>query len=208
MNQRLVWNFEISNHPQLNFNDFSSEEDKEMKWEARFFWSTDKIITLRGLDNQFINLENYDIKHRKDQYLLLPQSHYNVKERRNKIFYKPRLNLIEGIPGYGKKIELTADNSEDSLPGTEGISALTLLNELEQVANKVSVDKIALVYRLPTSPTLKLELSRLEVEHTIYFSACIEGRSQKLVRDFAKHLLVEPIFCDYVSFLQQALRHD
>ncbi|WP_232220361.1 hypothetical protein [Legionella tunisiensis] len=103
MSKRLVWNFEISNDNLLD--KFPLVERDEFRWEARFFWPDDTIITLNGLDERFLLLSNYQVKHRQDCYLLLPKCNYNIKRRRSELLYKP---LIEKRPfaGIARKLIL------------------------------------------------------------------------------------------------------
>ncbi|KTC87086.1 hypothetical protein [Legionella brunensis] len=201
MNKRLIWNFEINDQPQLVLDSLPQGEKESIKWEARYFWPEDSIIILNGLDSSFLNLSNYEIKNRQDYYLLLSDYDYNIKQRRDELQYKPLLQEIDNIRGYGKKIDLNLYTS-NSLPAALH-STIGLLSQLQEKAIKLSVSKIALLYRFQTTPAIKLELARLKVHEKIFFSVCIEGPSQLLVTQIAKYLLPDQISCDYVSFLRQ-----
>lgn len=189
MNQRLVWNFEINLNPPLDFHALSATSPEPMKWEARFFWPHDSIIILLGLDESFLILENCTIKNREDIYLLLPNSDRNIKLRHGEWFYKPKLSCYENFCSYGKKIHLNTAETQ----------------HLERKTHKVTVYKTAIRYKLPTTPKISLELSRIKIDDMIYFSACLEGKSLHLVKQLANYLLDTPFSCDYVSFLKKTL---
>lgn len=199
MTKRLVWNFEINSSSLLNFSLLIASKE-EIKWEVRFFWLEEQIICLNGLDDRLLDLGNYEIKERQDNYLVIPDSNYNVKQRRDELQYKPLLQEIDGVCGYGKKIDLTSSSIQDP--------SIHLIAQACTKATNIAVSKTALIYKLPTTPTIKLELARLNIAGKFYFSACIEGRSQTLVKQIAKHLLPNQISCDYVNFLKQRLNHD
>lgn len=204
MNKRLVWNFEINSDNLLDLGKLPLVERDELRWEARFFWPDDTIITLNGLDEHFLLLSNYRVKHRKDCYSLLPNCNYNIKRRRSELLYKPLLQKTT-FCAYGKKINLSDYPSDAILPGSDNLHAADLLSKLQDRSQEIEVVKEALVYKLTADPTIKLELARLELDKRIYLSACIEGHSQLLVTKIANHLLKGQISCDYVSFLQQTL---
>ena len=103
MNKRLVWNFEVSDSKNLDFHRLYDEKD-EIRWEARYFWPEKTIIILHGLDERFLALSNYEIKHRQDCYILLPDSPYNIKQRRLNYSINPIQE--EGILGAMVKIDL------------------------------------------------------------------------------------------------------
>ncbi|ASQ47250.1 hypothetical protein [Legionella clemsonensis] len=196
MNQRLVWNFEINAVPLLDIKTLSNHERENIKWEARYFWSHHEIICLTGLDDSFLDLSRYDIKHREDYYLLLPGNNYNIKRRREELQYKPLLQKQDNICGFGKKIDLYRDSPSADLQ----------VETLSKKSKQINVSKVAFIYKFPTTPSVKLELARLLVKEKIFFSACIEGRSQFLVTHMAKHLLPDQVSCDYVSFLKQFVK--
>ncbi|WED42658.1 hypothetical protein [Legionella cardiaca] len=202
MNQRLVWNFEINPTPPLDLLSLAKDEKDKLKWEARYFWPENTIVTLIGLNDSFLDLGNYEIKHRNDNYLLLPDSDYNIKQRRDELQYKPLLQKIDNIRAYGKKIDLNQPMMPNHSHNTENASLTNLLTQVQDKAVHVAVHKIVLIYKFPTTPAIKLELARLTVYEKIYFSVCIEGRSQLLVSHIAKHLLVNHVSCDYVNFLR------
>ncbi|MBA2711625.1 MAG: hypothetical protein H0U57_13680 [Tatlockia sp.] len=205
MNTRLVWNFEIKDQNPINFDDLK-DNPEELRWEARYFWPRDAIIVLNGLDARFLLLSNYEVKQRKDNYSVLADLNFNLKQRLMQLFYKPLLKEVNLLHGYGKKINLTDYASELVLPGSN-LRSSELLKLLADNAQEVEVEKEALIYKLPTEPKLKLELARLEVRKKIYFSLCVEGRSQRLVESIATQLIPNQKNCDYVSFLKQVLAH-
>lgn len=196
MAQRLVWNFEVSATSAFSLAQLHEEQQDTLKWEARFFWPEEDIITLYAIDDSLHNLAFYKQKHREDEYYLLPTLHYNIKRRRNELLYKPIVSQSNFATGFGSKIRLDEDNT-------------ALLDEMRgQIAHAqvVPVVKDAFIYPFKTVPTVKLELARLEVANKVYFSACVEGRSAFLVEQISKHLLGGRISCDYVSFLKDILK--
>lgn len=202
MNQRLVWNFEINNEQPLDCSHLHDQKE-DLRWEVRYFWPEHTIISLQGLDENFLDLSSYDVKHREDYYLLLADSTLNIKLRRTELLYKPLLSKTLNLYGYGKKINLTNYPANHLLPATDNFTATELVIKLENQAQKIQVSKEALIYKFSTQPTIKLELARIRIKEKNYFSVCIEGRSQLLVARIANHLLQEQISCDYVNFLKQ-----
>ncbi|MBA2656720.1 MAG: hypothetical protein H0U70_06995 [Tatlockia sp.] len=205
MNTRLVWNFEINNEKLLKLTS-QQESYEELHWEARFFWPGDAIISLNGFDERFLVLSNYNLKHRDDYYYLLPNADYNIKQRRQQLFYKPILEKAKCLNGYGKKINLSESSPELILSGSKTLTVAELAKDLQESPQAIEVKKEAFVYKFSTDPLIKLELARLEINKTIYFSLCIEGHSQKLVASIAAQLLPAETCSDYVSFLKQIQR--
>ena len=77
------------------------------------------------------------------------------------------------------------------------------LEKLPKGAIQVPVKKEAFIYKFATTPKIKIELSRIEVQNQVYFCVCIEGRSQPLVEIISQHLLDEAISSDYIRFLKK-----
>ncbi len=198
MNQRLVWNFEFAAKKMaLPSEAFNEHETEPLKWETRFFWPAQEIIVLNNLDKSLLDLANYQHKLREDYYYLLANQNYNVKRRRNELLYKPKLKQTQAAIGYGTKVLL--DNAQEKF-----LQELAL--EVKKEGKEVLVKKQAFIYKFPTHPTIKLELARLEIAHKIYFSACVEGKSQNMVEKISERLLGQRVSCDYVSFLKNILR--
>lgn len=202
MNKRFIWNIEINNDEILSLKNLTDERD-ELRWEARYFFNEDEIITLFGLDNQFLLLSNYQVKHREDSYVLLADNHYNIKHRRQEILYKPLLQKEAPAVGYGKKINLKEYPEQEILPGTKNLTPAMLLAHIQHNPKEIGVIKDALIYKFPGTPTIKLELARLAINTRIYYSICVEGHSRTLVKRLAKHIVGKKSSCDYVSFLKQ-----
>lgn len=202
MNTRLVWNFELNYANLLPLNNLEDSRE-ELRWEARYFWPGKAIIPLNGLDERFLALSNYEFKHRQDDYTLLPKLPLNIKKRRNELVYKPLLQETKILRGYGKKIKLADCPPDLILPGRQGLKVGDLLTELEENSLEIEVTKEAMIYQFLSEPKIKLELSRLEIRQNIYFSLCVEGRSQKLVAEIARQLLGTEVSCDYVAFLKK-----
>ncbi|KTD52836.1 hypothetical protein [Legionella quateirensis] len=207
MTTRLVWNFEFSTTKTIPLTDLITDEQDEIKWERRFFWSEDEIIHLTCIDNSLLDLANYHQKHKEDSYYLLPDSNLNIKLRRNELLYKPILQHTPSATGFGTKINLDTihdqtDTAEDVNSDYLGSIAL----EARQKGIEVLVRKEAFIYKFPTIPHIKLELARLEVKEHVYFSACIEGKSLYLVELLSEHLLGKQVSCEYVSFLKNIIK--
>ncbi len=196
MTKRLVWNFEINDKNPLTLPTPSIHESAE-RWEARFFWPETAIICLNGLDDRFLALSSYQAKHRQDTYCLLPDTDYNLKIRRQQLLYKPALSRTPLMIAYGKKLNLEEQIND--------FNAQTLLQRTQQAGHRIDVEKEALIYRFKTEPTAKLELARLSVADSIWFSASIESRSSLLVESIGQQMLGEQASCDYVTFLKRFL---
>jgi hypothetical protein len=202
MTQRLVWNFEFTRTKKHSSHDLKDQCEEDLKWEARFFWPEEHIINLALLDDSLIDLAQYQQKQKKDHYYLVPDQNYNIKFRRDELFYKPLVKQGKYAHGFGAKINLSEFDQQEC-PDPE------LKNTIRQIvldiknAKEVVVKKDSFTYKFPVHPHIKLELSRLEVDELIYFSACIEGKSRTLVETLSKRLLGKQTSCDYISFLKK-----
>lgn len=203
MNKRLVWNFEINAENPLQISSINDAEQNQARWESRFFWPDDRMITLHGLDDNFRELSRYQIKHREDTYFILPNNDYNLKLRHEKLLYKPILMKNTQAIAYGKKIKLEEQSPTTQLPGCEGKDAQTLLAQIHHEGKKIKVEKEAVIYTFGITPTTKLELAWLHVANKAYFSTSIESRSRQLVESITQQLLGDLFACDYVTFLKK-----
>ncbi len=205
MPQRLVWNFEFSTKKLLPLPNKVNESDP-LKWEIRYFWSEDQIISLHLLDNSLLDLANYQQKHKEDYYYLLPDCSYNIKRRRNEMLYKPVLKHATHAIGYGTKINLEAvDDYPDHEPATI-LKLQKIVRKAREKGLEVCVKKESFTYKFATTPNVKLELARLEVNNKVYFSVCIEGKSLYLVETINEYLLDKQVSCDYVTFLKSIIK--
>jgi hypothetical protein len=202
MNKRLVWNFEINADKPLKVPSTTSAVDDLNRWEARFFWPDDRIITLHGLNDHFRELSRYKIKHREDTYYLLANTDYNLKIRREQLVYKPILMKTGQIIAYGKKIKLEEQAPNRRLPGCEEKDTQTFLSRIHDQGKKITVEKEALIYTFESSLNTKLELAWLHVTNKSYFTVCIESRSIQWVESITRQLLGDLRACDYVTFLK------
>ena len=202
MNKRLIWNFEINSEHPLTIPPAGHFIQSPNKWEARFFWPADQIITLRGLNDDFLKLSHYQIKHRTDTYYLLPNADYNLKIRHNQLFYKPLLMKKSLAVAYGKKMKLEEHTADLTLPGINNKDITALLSHIEKNGLKINVEKEALIYQFDTTPTTKLELAWLAVKEKSYFSVCLESGAFSIVESIANQLIGDMPTSDYVTFLK------
>ena len=202
MNKRLAWNFEVNDDTSIQLPDPQVIEQNEVRWEARFFWSNDDIITLHGLNDTYLELSRYKAKHRQDIYCLLPTENYNLKIRREQLIYKPLLTTTPEALGFGNKINLEEQASPQFLPGINNINTKTLLEKIQQDGCRIQVEKEALIYRFDTTPKSTIELARLTINKISYFSANIESRSMVLVKSISQQIIGKRVTCDYVNFLK------
>ncbi|MFT4060060.1 MAG: hypothetical protein QM652_11005 [Legionella sp.] len=206
MNQRLLWNFEFAakttTFPREFLTPYPSED---LKWEVRYFWPNDQPIVLNLLDNALLDITNYKQKHHEDYYFLLPNKNYNIKRRRDELLYKPLRQKSTIAFGFAAKINLEYDDTHSKKTRSNDPLLQEITQQVIHEGIEVYVQKKAFTYKFPTTPKVKLELAHLEVHKQIYFSACIEGRSQKLVENLAEYLLGQQISCEYVSFLKHIL---
>lgn len=205
MNKRLVWNFEIDCKKPLQLPSVNTTDESSERWECRYFWPDDKIITLHGLNDHFMALSHYQSKHRQDTYYLLPEANYNLKMRRDELFYKPVLNTKTNALAYGKKIKLAEQPPGIELAGCEENDGPALIARIKKQGIKINVEKEALIYKFETSTTAKLELAWLQVANKSFFSVSIESRSLLLVESISSQLLGGLPTCDYVTFLRGIL---
>lgn len=205
MNRRFVWNFEINTDNSLQIPCQSLNEPCDMVWESRFFWHENEIITLDGLSDNFLDLSHYQIKHKADEYYLLPNLPYNLKIRRNCLYYKPLITKMPLSIAYGKKINLHEHSPTEILPCTENLNTDTLLTQIHNKSRRILVEKEVLRYQFKVTLKTQLELARLKFSNATYFSACIESPSRGLVESIAMQLFKKESTRDYVSFLQQTL---
>ena len=194
LNKRLVWNFEINNDKPLILPDSPAETHTE-HWEARFFWPESESISLNGLDDSFLELSRYKIKHREDTYCLLPDMDCNFKVRRDQLQYKPIIMKLPLAIAYGKKITLEQADTDMQ----------RLFARAQREGHPIVVEKEALIYQFETLPKTKLELARLCVANTTWFSVNIESASGLIVDSITRQMLGEHVACDYVTFLKRLL---
>lgn len=202
MNQRLVWNFEFCPATTLPLTSLGEQEKEEIKWEIRYFWPDRELIVLNTIDNALLNLGHYERKFKNDYYYLLPDNDFNIKLRRNEMQYKPLVQTINNILGFGHKVILQPHKEDkDFVPHFQKI-----INQIKTVGKGIVVNKESYIYKFHTNPPVKLELSRLEIYNTVYFSACVEGKSHFLVATISQHLLGNQVSCDYVNFLKKIVK--
>jgi hypothetical protein len=201
MNQRLVWNFEFLSGEVITLPEMVDEPDN-LKWEIRYFWPEDRIIKLYNIDKTLLDLAQYKQKHKEDIYYLLPNNNYNIKRRRNELLFKPLLNQTTNACGFGPKLNL------EELNDLADPDLSKIIHQVHSQGIEVSVKKNSFIYKFASTPLVKLELARLEVHGKIFFSACIEGKSLKLVETINEQLLDKnknPSW-DYVTFLKSVSR--
>ena len=197
MNKRLAWNFEINSDSVLTFPTANVAEASDSHWESRFFWSDRDIITLSGLDEHFLELSRYKIKHHTDCYHVLPDADYNLKTRHDEITYKPIIQRTKTAIAYGKKIKIAT-----CLTNIDGVAPHTLIQRIKTQAHLVYVDKEALIYTLQSHPSSKLELARLSIGTKIYYSVSVESPALSLVEQMTQQIIANSVHCDYVTFLK------
>ncbi|MGL6037009.1 MAG: hypothetical protein ACRC0B_07515 [Legionella sp.] len=195
--QRLIWNFEFIAAKKIPPKYFKAKEHEQLKWEARYFWPADNIIQLAAIDISLLDIANYQQKHREDEYYLLPDCDFNIKKRRDELLYKPLIEHSKQVYGFGAKINLLDEHPNN----------LELLANVKSNGLRVLVKKEAFIYKFNTKPTVKLELSRIELCDDVYFSLCLEGKSRELVKGLSGLILGKAISCNYVSFLKNVLYH-
>ncbi|MCX7116914.1 MAG: hypothetical protein NTW94_03230 [Legionellales bacterium] len=205
MNKRLLWNFEINKEPPLQISSTDLTLIDGVRWECRYFWPEAEIITLIGLDDRFLELSHYRIKHREDTYYLLPDGEHNLKIREDNLFYKPLFMKQNQAIGFWKKVQLDAGTKTLLHPDGTTEDAQSLMTRIHREGKTITVVKEALIYRLGTTPETKLELARLCVNHKPYFSLCLESKALAFVESISKQLLGKAEACDYVTFLKSAL---
>lgn len=205
-NERLIWNFEFTSSKKVDFSTLTDNAKDELKWEQRYFWPHDQIIGLCNIDPKLSDLTLYHKKHKEDYYYLIPQADYNIKTRNQDLQYKPLVKRSNKSLGYGAKIHFDKTNENSSFQNPSTQKLINIHKLIKKNAILVLVKKEAFIYKFPTTPPIKLELARLEINENVYFSACIEGKSLKLVDKLGQVLLGKHISCEYVNFLKNILK--
>lgn len=201
MNQRLIWNFEIDDAFALPLPDLSSLDPTANGWEARYFWADNVIIPLHGLPEATLELSRYKIKHVEDHYWVLPEKDYNLKMRRNELFYKPIIERNPYAVAYGKKINITTAQETHLNVEDYGVPD-SLRADLDRNAQQIKVAKDILVYPYLSSPLCSVELVRLRIKNRVYFSLSIESKALALVQYVARGIVGNKQPCDYITFLK------
>ncbi len=202
MNKRFIWNFELNINAPPHLDIPEAMGSDVGRWESRFFWPENSIIVLNGLNEHFLALSQYQIKHREDTYYLIPNTDYNIKTRREQLFYKPILTQKSGTVSYGKKINLEELPLNMHLPNIKEKDVQTLMTRIRKEGIKIHVEKEALIYKFDTTPPTKLEIARLCVADKNYYSASIESHSMVLVESLSKQIIPHGMASDYVQFLR------
>ncbi len=192
MPQRLVWNFEFAVPLRDSNIQLTSDIEDTLKWEARFFWPHWQVIILQLFDKNLLELSQYQYKQKDDYYYLL-KNNCNIKSRHDTIVYKPLLKEAFYSLGFSAKLTLEEKKKYSDIDLS--------LETIYQYA-PLQVKKEAFIYKCATIPPVKIELSKIEIKQTTYFSLCIEGRSQKLVESISALLLGKQPTNDYVRFLK------
>jgi hypothetical protein len=205
MIHRLVWNFEFTTAKGWDISQLQEKKEENLKWEARFFWAEEEIIRFALIDTALLELVNYQHKQKKDYYYVLPDKEYNIKRRRDELLYKPLIKKTKHVSGFGSKVNL---GELSKTPDVENciIDAPVIIEQLTLNSIEVLVKKESFTYKFPVQPQIKLELSRIEINHHIYFSACVEGKSRDLVEKISKHLVSKKTSSDYISFLKKRIK--
>lgn len=201
MNKRLVWNFEINMDSTLEPGKLKPQPKEPLRWERRYFWPESTTITLARSIEEWLAFSDCSLKQRADHYFLVQDEVLNIKQRRGDLLYKPCLQIQNHCYGFDKKINVSEAPVDTPLPGST-FSPAVLLGRLKN-EHAIFVEKTAFVYKLPTEPTIKLELARINLGESSYYTACIEGHSLRHVSFIAESLLNAYVSCDYVSFLKQ-----
>lgn len=202
MNRRLVWNFEINSDNPLQLPGSESPSPDSNRWESRFFWPGDEIITLHGLSDHFRELSRYEIIHKEDTYFLLPNEAFNFKLRKDRLFYKPLLVKESDAVAYGKKITLDDQPPAIRLPGFGSQTIDTILSRIKSEGVRLTVEKEALTYSFDTTPRCKFELAWLRVLNKNFFTVSIESKAFPIVAAIRKQMIQNKIASDYITFLR------
>jgi len=202
MNKRLIWNFEINSDKPLQIKPTENPATESGRWESRFFWPDDQIITLHGLSDHFRELSHYKIIHKEDTYFLLPNEEFNFKLRKDQLFYKPILLKQSDAVAYGKKITLDDQPPEMTLPGFGSQTIGTLLSRIKSEGVRLFVEKEALIYYFDSNPRCKFELAWLRVNKIAFFSVSIESKALPIVESIRKQMIQNKIASDYITFLR------
>lgn len=201
MQTRFIWNFEIDTGT-LTLPGNTSNDGSNVNWEFRSFWASHEIITIQGLNQSFLDLANYQIKFKSDTYYFLPNALYNLKRRNGDFFYKPILKKNNSATGFGKKINLSEASDDILLPGIVDMDVKTLLDTINTSAQKIEIEKEALIYRWETYPKIKMEIAKLRIKQDTYFTLSLESTSLSHVSTLTKQLLGKRTSSDYSTFLK------
>ena len=126
----------------------------------------------------------------------------NLKTRHDHVLYKPVHKRSASALAYGKKIKLNEEPPQHRIAELPDMNVADLLSNLSVVRHKVSVNKEALIYKITTTPGIKLEFAKLQVSDKTYFSLSIETYESSWIEPVCHHLLGKKIPCDYVTFLK------
>ncbi len=208
MNKRLAWNFEINSDAPFSLPIINPVEVPGVHWEARFFWPEHgNIITLSGLEEHCLELSRYKIKHRSDCYALLPDADYNVKTRHDELVFKPMIQRTSTAVAYGKKIKLAGCMTDITIgEHHELLNPQALIQRIKNQGRYVQVEKEALVYTFESHSSSKMELARLSIGSSVYFSVSVESSVLAIVQHITQKMMDHPEHCDYVTFLKKHAR--
>lgn len=205
MSQRLVWNFELSTKKIITLSAPPPEPD-HLKWEIRYFWPEEHIISLYNINDSLLDIANYQQKHKEDYYYLLPDCEFNIKRRRDELLYKPIIKRAAQAIGFGTKINLETIHTAPEQDSDSLIALKKIVYAVKKKGTEICVKKESFTHKFATIPSIKLELARLEVNNQVFFSACIEGKSLYLVETINEHLLDKNVSCEYVTFLKSIIK--
>ncbi len=204
MNKRLAWNFEINSDSPLTLPSRELDLCTDSHWESRFFWQEHEIITLSGLDDLFLDLSRYKIKHHSDRYYLLPNADYNIKARRDELFYKPVIKRKRAATAFGKKVKLKDQTTDILGLNGERIEPKALILLVQNQGKSIQVDKEAIIYQFPSHTKTRLELSRLTIGGRVYYSLSAESPELAIVEHLTQHIVLNQNPLEYVTFLKNS----
>jgi hypothetical protein len=118
------------------------------------------------------------------------------------LLYKPVCKRSPAALAYGKKIKLNDQPPQNTIAELPSLTVQRVLNLIKTSGRKVLVEKEALIYRIPTTPEVKLEFAKLKVSAKTYFSLSIETHEETWIKPICQHLLGHQVSCDYVTFLK------
>lgn len=200
MTHHFIWGFQFTETAIGQWPPLLSANDSN-KWESRYFWNDNQLVSLTGLPLTLLSLTHYKIKSRHDSYIVINDT--NIKLRKQKIHVKPLIEKENDSFCYAKKREIPLHDADEIATIIPEIKQWNGQQDIEEFLSEhysvFIVDKDVLIHQI--NDTTRLEFSRIRVNSHFYCSLSIETRSRQDLEKLVKLIIPQQKAQSYTEFL-------
>lgn len=211
MTTPFIWQFQLHAQDKPFWLNWDSDTENiavaPVTYEQRFFWPSEHSIILHGLSNEQMQLSSYVFDAKTDSYLILDDER-NIKFRKKKLHYKPMLEAKEHCMAFAEKQKFHFINDKAAIENLLGIPSLPVLTLKEDMSAwlktrfrvcDVKKESLKLLIGIDDA---SIELSRLQVAQSFFYSLVIEASTPHRVNQCVAALGIDDVPTGYVSFLK------